>query len=265
MSAFLSRLALAAFIALSCSASLAHAEPAGQWQLGAEGFYDNYKEPDPNVRLDNDALYGSLTAGYTATGHSSYNAFDARLSLGRSDYSSVSGTSENAAQVEAEFRLRTGFHFDYAGGSVNPYLGLGARLYYDHSQNIVTSLGYVGYDRQIAQFYIPVGIDMAFPAGAWTIKPTIEYDQLFYGKVNSKLSQAGGNYSDISNTQHDGYGLRGSIMFGHEWMGYQWEIGPFARYWNIDESSINTDRIGRRWVEPDNERLQAGIAVKVAF
>ena len=44
------------------------------------------------------------------------------------------------------------------------------------------------------------------------VKPNIEYDQLVWGNVNSRLQND--NYYNINNTQHDGYGIRGELMFG---------------------------------------------------
>ena len=251
-------------LSLSIFVFIQPASAAGHWSLGAEGFYDNYQEPDPGVRVDNDALYGSLTAGYAWSGQHTVAAIDARASVGESDYSSVSGTSENAPQFEGELRMRIGFRETFMGGAAMPYMGLGARAYYDRSQNIVTTLNFVGYDRRIAQVYVPVGIDMSFPSGNWTIKPSFEYDHLLYGRVESDLGGIG-NYNNIANNQHDGYGLRASIMFAHQWGRHTWEIGPFIRYWDISDSDITRDNLGRRWVEPDNQRVQTGLAVKVLF
>lgn len=240
-----------------------HPAEAGQWGIGVEGFYDNYKEPDPTIRVDTDTKYGSVTVGY-AWGYDTVAAIDVRGSMGEADYSSVSGTSENSPQYEAEVRGRLGFRESFAGGTAMPYVGLGARAYYDHSQNTVTSLGYVGYDRKINQVYIPVGVDMTFPAGAWQIKPNLEYDQLVYGSVESDLGSIPG-YSDITNQQHKGYGLRASLMFAHKLGGSTWEAGPFIRYWDIPTSDTTRDDFGTYWIEPDNKRMQAGLAMKVLF
>jgi hypothetical protein len=240
-----------------------HSAEAGQMSLGVEGFYDNYKEPDPGVSVDTDAMYGSLTAGY-AWGHDTIAAVDARGSYGEADYSSVSGTSENDPQFELEARARIGARESFMDGAVMPYIGIGGRAYYDHSEGTVTTLGYIGYDRKITQLYIPIGLDMSFPSGPWTIKPTLEYDQLIYGRVESDLGSIPG-YSNITNEQHKGYGLRASVMFAHQWGRRIWEIGPFVRYWDIPESDVTADAANRFWVEPDNQRLQAGLTLKVLF
>ena len=231
--------------------------------LGVEGFYDNYKEPDPGVRVDTDTMYGSLTAGY-AWGDDTIAAVDFRGSVGSANYSSVSGTSEDNPQFEAEARVRIGYRESFMGGLAMPYIGLGGRAYYDHSQNTVTTLGYIGYDRKIGQVYIPIGVDMSFPSGSWTIKPTLEYDQLIYGRVESDLGSIPG-YTNIANEQHNGYGLRASIMFARQWGSRIWEIGPFIRYWDIPESDVTFDAANRGWIEPDNQRIQSGITIKMLF
>jgi hypothetical protein len=241
-----------------------HAMAAGgQLSMGLEGFYDQYRENSLGVK-DN-SPYGSITAGYTYSGNDQwFGAIEGRGSYGQDNYSSPSGKSSGANQWEAELRLRVGYYFEELGGTLAPYVGIGGRFFYDQGNGVVTTIGDIGYDRVIDQLYIPVGAGWTFHSGDWTIVPVAEYDQLIYGRVFSELSEDPG-YPDAVNNQHEGWGLRGELMFGHEIWGNQWQIGPFVRFWDINQSSTEHYPDGGYAYEPHNTRLQTGLAVRLLF
>ena len=229
--------------------------------IGIEGFYDAYSEPG-DVRDNSE--YGSVTGTYVFnTGPGLFGALDGRLSIGTDHYSSPDdGTSSGSPQYEGDFRARIGNNF---GGDTqfSPYIGLGTRIFEDASAGTVTTGGALGYDRRIYQVYLPVGVTWQFGLGnEWVVVPTTEFDEFLWGKVNSELQDAGGY--NINNDQHNGYGLRADFMLKPS-ADSTWEAGPFVRYWNIQDSSVATDPSGTQWIEPQNTRLQAGVAFKWLF
>lgn len=239
------------------------AQAVDHYKIGLEGFTDNYREPDEGVHLNNHGIYGSVTGDYTHDFNESvFISVEGRASYGESKYKSVSGSSGYTPQYEGELRVKVGTNVKLAGGVISPYAGIGTRLYYDNSEGAVTSLGFGGYDRDIEQVYAPIGVTYKVPVGSWHLTPNVEYDHLLFGRVHSQIENFTGY--NITNYQHDGYGVRGEMMFGKESNGYGWQFGPFVRYWNIKES--DPDRHGGvSWVEPRNIRLQAGLGVKFDY
>ncbi len=253
------------FCAIALLAFAGQAQAVDHYNIGLEAFTDNYREPIEDVHLNNHAIYGSVTGNYEHDlSPNSFIGVDGRLSYGRDNYKSVSGSSKNTPQYEGEFRLKLGMKTKFAGGVLSPYTGIGTRLYYDNSDNTVTTLGFGGYDRDIEQFYAPVGMTYDYPLGnSWQISPNIEYDQLIYGRVHSRLKPFVGY--DVTNSQHDGYGVRGELMAGQQQKnGYGWEFGPFVRYWNIENSDVDQHG-GTGWIEPKNIRLQAGLGLRFDY
>jgi hypothetical protein len=232
----------------------------GHFSGGVEGYWDRYQEPDHAIRVDNRAEYGGLTGTYSYAAGPVNLAVDARVDIGTNHYHSVDGSDSGEPQYETEERVRIGTTIPLGRGmALLPYTGAGMRLYYDNGKGYFTNLGYAGYDRRIAQFYVPVGAKFAFSVGDWDITPSLEYDRLLLGKVDTRTQSLGS--SNLVFTQHDGYGLRGEVMFGHG----RWEFGPFARYWNIKQSNVKYDYLGVGYIEPDNTRLQLGADLRYHF
>ena len=248
------------------------AEPsANEFSLGVEGFHDRYREPEIDVTETTD--YGSITGGWKhywpmLNDDKFLVGADVRFSTGTDSYKSSSGTLSGSRQNELEGRLLTGFQYGhFLGGTLSPYIGFGVRYFVDNGKGEVTNLGAHAYDRRITQEYIPIGLTYNYIGeGGWSITPTIEYDPLVYGNVNTRLQNITGFYN-INNTQNagSGYGLRGSIMFGFDVHGYDIQAGPFVRYWNINDSELTVDPAGTGWIEPKNTRTQVGAEVKVKW
>lgn len=237
---------------------------ANRFTLGVEGYYDEYQEDV--VDLEEQGYFGSVSAGYEHYFSPNYfGAIELRGSRGSVDYESISGTIDNIAQWETEGRLLFGYDQSYgAGQRIKVYTGGGSRFFYDEFKGEVTSLGRSGYDRRILQFYIPVGITYEFQAYGLQFTPNIEYNHLIYGYVESRLQSIPG-FQELNNYQHDGYGLRGELLVGRiDASGRGWQAGPFIRYWDIDDSDIDTTP-AFTGLEPANTRLQLGAKFKYLF
>lgn len=246
------------------------------FRVGVEGFRDNYKED--SVGLNDNANMGSFTADYIHSANGYFTSVQTRGSYGKDDYKSISGTLNGIPQYEGELRVISGVSIPIKaiGGvhAIVPYIGLGSRFFYGNGKNLQTNLGKLGYDRRIAQFYIPVGVSWEFTHGDLTFWPNFEVDPMFYGRVNSRLSNI--NYAvpaneaefDITNQQRKGFGLRGEMMVGQKLESLNWQVGPFVRYWSVKDSELKYDAGGSvpgYVLEPENTRLQAGAALRVQF
>jgi hypothetical protein len=139
--------------------------------------------------------------------------------------------------------------------SLTPYAGYGYRRLVDYSGGELTTTGHVGYDRVSQYHYVPIGLEALFRVTpSWAFKPTVEYDYFIAGKQDSYI------YGGIENDQESGYGLRASLMAVTGVGSRTIELGPFVRYWNIDDSKVD-----RGFYEPANETLEVGGALKVRF
>ena len=258
---------------LTMNANNAQAEKGvTTYGVGIEGFHDTYKEPDLNLTDTTD--YGSVTAYASRSWNRFFAALDARASYGKDDYTSPSGTLSGVPQYEFELRGRFGKSFPLWGGTISPYIGLGARYFLDEGKGYVSSLGAQAYDRRIMQFYIPVGTSFAFmSAGGWSIVPQAEADFMFSGTVDSRLTNViGGGFLDPAyNHQNFGIGLRSELMFGKSLGSYNVQFGPFIRYWHVQESDsvtyldVNTGLPVLDVYEPKNDRTQIGAALRVLW
>ncbi len=242
-----------------------------EYRFGVEGFQDHYQET--SVDLSEHTRYGSLTADYIHSANGYFTAVQARGSYGRDNYKSSSGIINDIPQYEGELRLITGISIPIPeiGGvkAIVPFIGLGGRFFYDNSKNQVTNTGFYGYDRRIAQFYIPLGAKWEFTHSGITFWPTAEFDPLFYGYVNSRFRNFDPASKNLVNKQNSGFGVRGELMAGQKLEGYSWQIGPFFRYWKVKDSNLDFNNSGNGnagyYLEPENKRLQAGAALRVQF
>jgi len=231
------------------------------FNIGVEGYYDNYKEPI--VDLNEHAAFGSLTAGYQYNNGKYFSAVDLRYAAGSNDYKSPSGVIKNIPQYEGEGRLRFGLVTGNRNTEFILYTGLGYKYFYDHSKNRVTNLGLWGYDRRIRHLYFPIGVTFnrnLEDFAKWSLSSNFEFDKLIIGKVTSQLGYLGGD-PDITNTQYNGYGMRGEIMLGRQFDKTLLEFGPFFRYWQMDDSDIHA--LG--YYEPLNKRVNFGAAIRLSF
>ena len=242
--------------------------------LGVEGFYDRYQEPGEDLQVDSRTVYGSVTGEWTHYYNPHlFTELDGRVSYGKEHYHSLSGTATGIDDWEYEARFLAGPDFsDNHNGHWKPYIGLGSRYYTDLGKGVITTdssgNNFSGYDRRIFQLYMPVGLAYEFPALGLRWAPKIEVDPLLVGHVASRLGTIPG-YSNAENEQHDGLGLRADLPFGMvNEQGYGWQLGPFIRYWNVQQSNVDvitTPSGPAGGVEPHNNRVQTGVELKVLF
>lgn len=193
---------------------------------------------------------------------------DVRLAMGSVNYSSpASGSANGEPDWYLEGRGLVGNDaWSFNNLTLVPYAGLGYRYLFNDARGI-TNTGFAGYRRESNYLYLPLGI-----IGRMTMENTAqlvteaEYDQLILGKQFTKLSDAGLGYSDVSNNQNSGYGLKLSVKYEKD----NWGVGPYANYWNINRSAVvpeiqNGVPTGFGLVEPKNNTVEFGLKASVKF
>ena len=243
--------------------------PRNRYFLGLEGFYDRYQEK--SVDLDSRSGYGAIDAGFSHYFNPLwFGGSELRVSYGQENYKSPSGTIDGVEQWEVEHRITVGHDFAMSGRRhVKTIMGLDTRYYRDEGKGEVTNLGAYAYDRRILQMFIPVGVTYEFPAWGYHFAPSMEYDHLIFGRVETRLQNVPGYYQS-TNYQSSGYGLRAEFMASRvDTRGNGWEFGPFVRYWHVNNSDVSTTAPApdgnRHWIEPNNSRLQVGAKLKLLF
>lgn len=243
-------------------------------ELGLQLSHYHYQEhivPDQQfMHLSGDNI-GLIFDGSRAYRSGFFWGGDARLTYGRADYTggdqdiygNIYPSSRNGdTNIIAETRAFLGHDYIYTNAlwgtinfSLSPYAGLGFRyLFHDGSGS--DSNGVKGYKRYSHYLYVPFGITPRFRiTDASRISLNAEYDQLIYGWQVSAFSDG-----DLTNSQHGGRGWRGSVMYERE----HWSFGPFANYWNINESSYACTASVCGW-EPHNQTYEYGLQGKYRF
>ncbi len=194
---------------------------------------------------------------------------DLRYAFGTVDYNSNdTGSASGEPDWYIEGRALFGKDWEINNAVLSPYTGLGYRYLFNDGRgtSCVGSTCYFGYRRESNYIYLPVGIiHRRAMTGPARLESTLEYDFLLSGVQVSRLSDGGAGYSDVTNNQNSGYGLRLSVMYQKS----NWTIGPYLNYWNIGESDIAVvyrygvpDSLG---VEPKNNTVELGLKASQQF
>ncbi|MBL8013163.1 MAG: autotransporter domain-containing protein [Candidatus Omnitrophica bacterium] len=245
------------------------------------GFeYNHFRyEEDVFDLVDKGDLFG-VYANYTyrpARGHSALEdvldvyKLEGRFNYGEVDYkSNSSGTIDGITDWTYEARVLAGK--DLLMGKnvrITPLVGFGYRYLNDDTSGLVSSTGASGYEREANYFYIPVGLEMAARITEnWIVSPSIEYDIFLHGRQESHLSDVSNAYPDITNKQHDGFGVRGAVKFIREFPSMSLVFEPYYRYWDIEDSNVSTG-VGGLFIvsgmEPANTSQEYGLRLGAIF
>ena len=256
-------------IVLLLTANTTHAETitlktrAGN-NIGVSLSYYRYEEPDLMSLVG-----GKIGLDINSTKTLQHNYFirgDMRYAFGTVDYNS-NGTGSTSGELDlyTEARGLLGKDWGFKNTGLALYTGFGYRFLFNDGRGI-TSTGAAGYRRESNYFYIPIGVihRLAIKDQA-RLASTLEYDHLLKGKQISRLSDGGQGYSDLTNNQNSGYGLKLSIIYEKD----KWVIGPYAHYWYINDSDItlvyqNGILVGTG-LEPRNNTIEFGLKVGQQF
>ncbi len=217
---------------------------------------DRYGGVFDTIRLEGSAGWGPLD--YTSDGSGSMDGIDNSL---------------------YEARALFGRNFSrYSETTVQSFVGFGYRYLSDRSGGMVSSEGFLGYDRRSQYLYMPVGFGMTSRMdGGWLLEGVVEYDLFLRGFQKSYLTQVSGNgvtyLNDVTSDQYDGDGLKVALRFSRQIGGAgRLAIEPFLNYWNIGKSRYayftRVDSSGpasyRSW-EPANHSTEVGLRMLFLF
>lgn len=249
--------------------------------LGSEIFYYRYQEPNVGVKIWG-PMYGFYAGyAYRPAGPHSFNNFltnvymaQARFATSRDLEYKGSGILKNKHDDAWEFRGLVGKdYFVGTNSRVTPYFGFGYRYLFDRGNGQLTSTNNYAYDRKSHYYYLPLGGDwtMAMPHD-WDIDFNAEYDIFLYGLQKSYLSDGDQFNHDhnpnIANSQHKGFGVRGSIKFLKRGSVVDFYVEPYIRYWNIKQSKTVTATVDGsvdQLVEPKNNTIEVGSRFGIQF
>lgn len=192
---------------------------------------------------------------------------DLRYAFGTVDYNSNgTGSASGEPDIYIEARALVGKDQVINDAVLSPYIGLGYRYLFNDGRGI-TNTGYGGYRRESNYIYLPLGIiHRRWLNDQASLESTLEYDQLLAGTQVSSLSDTGLGYSDATNSQSNGYGLKLSVKYQKA----NWAIGPYLYYWDIGQSDIvpeiqNGVPTGYGLVEPKNNTVEFGFQASQRF
>jgi len=245
-------------------------------ELGVTISSYSYSEPSINVSMKA-TNWGVDYTGTYAFGNDFFVLGNANYNSGQVNYSGT-GTQSGIPQYYYDIKGVVGYDFAFEGFNLSPYVGFGYRFLSQQWGGITTSTGAAGYDRQSTYNYLPLGVIHRFAINddRAKIETTLEYDYLISGNQYSGLSslngsRGGNTYSGIpnsNNTQNSGYGLNLTVMYKED----SWGVGPYFKYWNIQQSQTNTAVItinGTRYnssaYEPANNTKEYGLKAIYRF
>ena len=227
----------------------------------------SYRYQEPGVMSSNGAKIGLDLCTTKVLQNELFIRGDLRYAFGTVDYNSNrTGSATGELDWYIEARGLVGKDWAINDAVLSPYTGVGYRYLFNDGRGI-TSTGYWGYRRESNYFYLPIGIihrralnDQA------KLESALEYDHLLAGKQISSLSDGGRGYSDVTNNQNSGYGLKLSVMYQKN----TWTIGPYAHYWDISKSNMapeiqNGLPTGMVLVEPKNNTIELGFKASQQF
>ena len=115
----------------------------------------------------------------------------------------------------------------------------------------LSTTGHSGYDRESRYVYIPIGIN--FETELWEFRA--EYLYFLYGQQTSKISQVSSSYTDVTNDQEEGSGLKLSAKY-YSKKDFGYEV--YMDYWDIADSKLD---LTGNFMEPRNTTSETGLRV----
>jgi len=254
-------------MALLLGTNAIHAETISQATNNNFGIsLSAYRYEEPGFMSLDGGKFGLDINSIKVLQHNRFIRGDLRYAFGTVDYSSYdTGNASGELDLYIEARGLFGKEWAINNTALALYTGLGYRYLFNDGRNI-SSTGAAGYRRESNYLYAPIGIINRTPIINHAILVSnLEYDHLLIGRQVSKLSDVEQGYSDLVNQQNKGYGLKLSIMYEKG----KRMIGPYAHYWNIDDSEITSvfqnGIPSGTGMEPKNNTVEFGLKASQQF
>jgi len=267
-------LGLVAVLLAACTFAAEEAlpPPTSSFELGYSGEHFAYEELDEylvTLMEENGWLHGPTARLRQPLSESWMTVLDGRALTGNLNYD---GETWGRTPVKAG---SDNFLFE-SRALIGPYLARSEKLEalfyggfgFRYWHNTIHGPG--GYAREVTYYYFPTGLDISGPlTPASRLGFTSEIDFFLYGVVDSHLSDLGGDTQDARNKQPQGVGFRMSAYYLHKLSAKSSIcIEPYLIAWTVQESNPDVVRVGGRptmVVEPENQTMEAGLAVSVKW
>lgn len=141
-----------------------------------------------------------------------------------------------------------------------PYIGFALRSLNDRIQ------GVGGYEREIFQVYVPLGIELRRDlGGGWTGAALGGVDMLLSGSVKSHLSDVAPGAPDVTNRQSSGFGYHFALTATYPMDAFTLLIQPYFQHWRVDDSDIVPISATQGVMEPMNKSKLFGLRIGAEF
>ena len=226
------------------------------YELGLESYYYDYNETANGQFFmeDKGVLYGlnlaveaQLSQPWRFRGEFRY------AHSGSVKYqSNGTGSMDNCDYDVTEYRLLAAYGLDER---FDVYSGFTCRVLINDDSGKRSSSNALAYLRESVYLYLPIGVTYREPLSQdWALKASLEYDLFIIGE------QFSGRPLNITNTQSSGWGARSSVEAKKYGTSFDFVVGAFVRYWDIDDSDIV-----RGGMEPENKTVEAGVTIGIAL
>jgi|TARA_B110000259_G_C14003597_1_gene397175 hypothetical protein len=185
-----------------------------------------------------------------------YTGYRTRFGYGQVDYASAgTGTMADIPDWQIEGTWYFGLPFENETYRITPIAGLGYRYLLNASGHKLSSSGHSGYDRESRYLYLPVGLNFETQTSQegtyWELRG--EYLFFLWGQQKSYLSDVGASFSDITNDQEEGSGIKLSARY---YLDKNFSIEGYTEFWDIADSKLD---VSGNFMEPRNTTRETGV------
>ena len=220
---------------------------------GGSKIYEERHPVDNSFFMSQDGYMIGLIHNSETYEDSLYIGSKTRLAAGEVDYKSAgTGTMTGVPDYQLESTAYLGLPLTNTNDTrITIFSGLGFRYLLNESGLKQSSTGHSGYDRESRYVYMPFGIN--YEKDSWELRA--EYLHLLYGQQTSYLSQVSSSYSDFTNDQEDGSGIK---ITAKKYIEKDFGIEFYMDYWDIADSKLD---ISGNFMEPRNTTSETGIRI----
>jgi len=215
-------------------------------------IYEERHPVDNSLFMSQDGWMIGLNSNEETYEDSSYLGFKNRLAYGQVDYRSAgTGTMAGVPDYQFETTGYLGVPYEGSNSRTTIFSGLGFRYLLNASGLKQSTTGHSGYDRESRYVYVPIGLN--YEKGQWEFRG--EYLYFLYGQQTSKISQVSASFSDVTNDQEEGSGLKLTAKYySDQNFGYEF----YMDYWDIADSKLD---VTGNFMEPRNTTSESGIRI----
>ena len=215
-------------------------------------IYEERHPVDNSFFMSQDGWMIGINTNSETYSDETYFGFKNRLGVGEVNYTSAgTGTMTGIPDYQFETTGYFGIPMERSNSRTTIFSGLGFRYLLNASGLKLSSTGHSGYDRESRYVYLPIGVN--HESGPWEFRG--EYLYLLYGEQISKISQVSNNYSDITNDQEDGSGIKLTAKYYSD-KNFGYEL--YMDYWDIADSKLD---VSGNFMEPRNTTSETGLRV----